>query len=295
MISLLSSTKRRFLAGVAVVFLGSVTFGCSDVAFDPFTETHRHYSMSGYLNARADTQVVRVERLRDSLLFGNTPLNATVTMNHPASGRSWTLRDSLFRLGSGRTVRNFWTTAPVRPTETYRVSVQAPDNRGASATVTLPDTFPAPKVLSHPVCLTPVTRCGGAFRVEITGIDRLAAAQAVYHHGPSTVRIDYLDRARPTDEGFIVELDWREAINRLDNVEAFTCVNFFVAAGGPDWPKADTLTNENAPSYLQPGVWSNVDGGIGFLGGIATMLVDVYPPRDCTVHEERFGRIHAAR
>lgn len=287
-----SSAPSRTFIGLAIVLLlgvGGIGAGC-DVSFDPFIENQQFYSISGYLDVRQDTQFVRVERLRDSLLYESKPLPATVTLEHLGTEQTWTWQDSLFRFGLDQRAHNFWATAPILPRETYRFSVRGPDGRRSAATVTLPDTFSNPQVVSAPTCLELTRFCTGKIYVDVTGIETLAALQAIYYYttdpaSPQECRqelvVDYLPEVQSIEEGFRGALDWREELEQLDNVKAFIDVALLVAAGGPGWPEAATIANADAETLFLPGNRSNVEGGVGFLGGVATKVVDVFPPQDC--------------
>jgi hypothetical protein len=289
-----SSRTVVSLAAAVLIGIGGLGSGC-DVGFDPFAENERHYSISGYLDVRNDTQFVRVERLRDSLLFDTNLGPATVEMEHLETGQTWTWRDSIFRVDSGLRVHNFWSTAPVQPRQTYRLSVHGPDERRSAATVTLPDIFPTPKLLSYPGCLRPSPiECPGNIHLTISGIRRLVDVTARYHYsvGPPSSRacqgkvaIDDPESIQPVEDEFLVELDWKTIATRLNEESpldtTITDVELLITAGGPAWPDTATVSEAGDEAPYLSGNQSNVDGGVGFLGGIVTKAVDVYPPQDC--------------
>ena len=76
-----TSQRQRFPARAAppallLLFLLSVAgIGCDSTALDPIVESKESYSIFGYVDARADTQFVRVEALRDSMRFGTSALD----------------------------------------------------------------------------------------------------------------------------------------------------------------------------------------------------------------------------
>jgi hypothetical protein len=50
-------------------------------------------------------------------------------------------------------------------------------------------------------------------------------------------------------------------------------IEILVAAGSPDWPEFLRLDPE---TELLPGVASNVEGGVGYVGGVVTDTITVY-------------------
>lgn len=274
--------------------IGGISSGC-EVEFDPLAENEQHYSIAGYLDVEADMQFVRVERLRDSLSFDTKSVEATVSVERVASGETWTWRDSVFDLGPRRRVHNFWSTKRLFPRETYRFSVQGSEARASSATVTLPDTFPDPELISFPPCLRRVMRCERQIRVEVDDtIDKLAAVRADYHYTDaeggrrecvSTGHVDHLDDARQTDEGLVISFDWWEDLGEFTASGPLVTVDVFVAAGGPGWPEREEAIEIREEELFLPGNRSNVEGGVGFLGGIASKTVNAFPLRSCASSE----------
>lgn len=107
-----------------------VLVGCDDT-FSPIEASSVRFSIVGYFDASADTQWVRVTPLRPLVLTTPDPLGATVTLRHLGTDRAVELRDSVFRfevadpeLGSeGVFVHNYWTTEPIEPGASYRLTI----------------------------------------------------------------------------------------------------------------------------------------------------------------------------
>jgi hypothetical protein len=99
--------------------------GC-DQTFEPLQETDRVFSIYGYLEATADTQWIRVMPIRASIFSGPDPIDAVVTRENLANGRTLQLRDSLFSFrpfdpaGEDLHAFNFSTTERIEPGGSYR-------------------------------------------------------------------------------------------------------------------------------------------------------------------------------
>ena len=126
-----------------VLLAVALATGC-DHPFEPFQEDALGpYSIFGYLDLHADTQWIRVMPVRHQLLPGAAPIDAVVTLEHGATGRVVTLRDSVFaftdnRLDGEAYAHNFWTTEPLEPGATYRLEAIRSDGETTTATVEMP-------------------------------------------------------------------------------------------------------------------------------------------------------------
>ena len=254
--------------------------GCGDTGFDPFEANPLTYSVFGYLDAGVDTQFVRVTPVRDSIALGPGPLAATVTLEHKPSGHQTAWKDSLFVFlnaltGTERLGHNFWSPERILPLETYQLTVTRPDGASATAIVTLPDTFPDPDIFaSRDPQIAPSA-------VTVHSVERLAdlvVIYSTYFPGTRSVfqhRVSYLATARPSQDGFIALIDTEKDLRLLrtliGNASApIIRIEVLVAAAGPGWPDLAEIDEE---TLALPNVISNIDGGVGFLGGIVSKTV----------------------
>ena len=260
------------------IFLVLVT-GC-DPTVESFHDNERHYSLFGVLNPSADTQFVRVEPLRDGLLVrAPESLNAAVTLTNQSTDRTLSLRDSLFRYLDPATAHNYYTTAPIDSGTTYRLRVRGPDGTTSYADVPIPASGPTLSVVS-PVTSLDALECRNPYpahpttTIAVREAERVVSVRALYdldrvwtyghladtlHTAPGTVeaRIEYLDD-----------------LCGLPGARVPDSIQVMVAAGTPEWPEFLRLDRE---TELLPGVASNVANGVGFVGGIVTDTVTVYP------------------
>lgn len=266
--------------------------GC-DTTVDRFEENDLHYSIFGYLDSSADTQFVRVELLRDSMLVRPPDfLDTEVTLTNLATDRTVSLRDSLFHFGQEASAYNFYTSTDIEPSTPYRLIVRGPDGAESRVQTSVPDRFPDPSVPTpipecFPNCPTGGSpACGGPNNEDrfalllLEGIDRLVAVRALYHmekpegvwsfgHLADTTQVGEDEIRAPINYGD----DWcnlpgpEEGESRMQRR-----IEVVVAAGSSDWPEFVALDLE---TEMLPGVASNVQGGVGFLGGIVTDTVTI--------------------
>lgn len=139
---------RLWLKLLSGLVLGQALLSGCDQSVDPLTQSDRHFSIYGALDASADTQWIRVMPVRVGVLTDSGSIDAHVTLEEIGSGRTTVLKDSLFKYASPDPDRiehlyahNFWTTDPIAEGETYRLNVQRSDGVTASALATIPRTI----------------------------------------------------------------------------------------------------------------------------------------------------------
>lgn len=279
-----------------IVLLG---IGC-EPSFDPIQENDRHYSVFGYLNASADTQFVRIEKLRDSLATGTLPnLDAEVTLTNTSTGESVLMQDSLFEYPQGQ-AHNFYTTFEIDPGGSYELVVEGPAGT-SSVEVDIPDDFPEPELLEPP---------NEEPYVVVRGIERLVGAKIIYNSCMDCICGSPATNPPPCPaKPYIREMDFYSLVDTtsfangiiqvpIDSLEdrekiemeyppnrTFTITNYkmMIAAGTEQWPDFITLGQE---AVGLPDVATNVKGGTGFLGGIVSDTLTIgtqssFPCRKC--------------
>ena len=264
----------RWLALRLSVLLAALLLlaSCDNTAFDPFQESDLHFSISGYLDGGVDTQFVRVTPVRDSIALGPGPIDAAVTLEHLATGTTTVLKDSLFLFRTlqpltERYGHNFWSTEPLEPLATYRLRVTRSDGATSAATVTLPDTFPDPFIIGT--------------TVKIRGIERLAEVLVVYLVRDLILRQTVTHTVSYLNKVFLFEGELQVVVDRTRDEQNIVIslggtliqilnIKVIVAAAGPDWPD---LTEVDDETLALPTVITNVEGGVGFLGGIISKTI----------------------
>lgn len=271
----------RMLSAALVITLFLLTVSCDPRAdvFQPSDELR--FSLFGTLDVAADTQVIRVTSLRDSIQLGaQSQLNASVILENLDTGARSTLQDSFASAGV-EMVHNFWTTHPIRAATSYRVSVRRADEVITSATTKTPG-HPPELIQKGSMTLS----CGNdtlknSVTIGVKNAEHLAGVKAIYfprnESVPST--FNHFQGVERRNDGFSIRIFYSpdlEAINGkqpgeklpscadpIDLSRKYTDV--VVWAGGPNWPE---WMNAHINEVGRPNSFSNVRGGHGYVGGI---------------------------
>lgn len=304
MASSASRTQPRLtpVLAIAVAAVLLLVPGCKDPTVDVFRPTDQfQFSLFGTLDVAADTQVVRVESLDDSIQVGAPPtLDATLLLENLDSGEQIRLQDSLATFGPEPVVvHNFWTTHSIEPSTSYRVAVRREGEPVATVTTTTP-ARPPDLAVSGTALELPCTfpedpndqlKPQNSFTVAARNVDRIASVVVTY---PIPDAAPYVPRSVPHLKGvkkfedlFRITVFYRPDLVALNPDQATpsrepSCasqsdfarpfVKVAVAAGGPDWPKwRGAPLNEIA----RPDSFSNVQGGHGFVGATYSDTIEV--------------------
>ena len=120
-----------------------VTAGC-DSTFEPLEESLWVYSIAGHLDPAADTQWVRVNELRPTVLTDPDPIDAMVTLEEVETGRTVVMNPVLATYrpfldgGDEQFAYNFWSAEPIRPGYSYRLTATRSDGATSSAVARIP-------------------------------------------------------------------------------------------------------------------------------------------------------------
>ena len=259
----------------ALVSTALVTFGAAcDEPFEPFQESRDGaFSIVGYLNSKADTQWVRVMPVRQSLFLEPEPIDAVVTLEHVATGRTVAMNDSLFafrdaQLDATAYAYNFWTTEPIEPEATYRVRAVRSDGAAATATVTMPPALEMTYLTGPAYGLETALLRIRAPRVLLAEVN-FAMMDTAGRRAQSIVISQEADFATDTEgiRGLVVDGDTliRPALLDARRQEIRLVV---VPADWPfdsDMPDLDIALPGTAPS--------NVDNGLGYVAGVAAWTI----------------------
>ncbi len=109
--------------------------GC-DEGFDPFAEGADGAALSGTLDARLDTQFVRVEPIRRAP--NAEPPPPLVTATDVGSGDVLVFRDTLITTSDGETAPAAFSLLRPLPGRTYRLAAERADAAGAPSAVAVP-------------------------------------------------------------------------------------------------------------------------------------------------------------
>lgn len=277
----------RSLLLVLLAAAGLLSAGCEE-GVDPFIETDRSVSVYGYLDPDADTQFVRVVPLRRRIEVPEPgPLDVSVAIEDLATGAAYALRDSLVFFTDGTYGHVFW--APFAPVHerSYRLRVESPDGRTATAVTTVPPFVRAavgePVVQGGGVTLQTVRWYGVddvPHRVEVwyrlSGTEPEAPFQDIpVVYGPS--RLGRLEGDAWEIRVFL-EAD-RDSVLEALGLEGAAEVPYALYAVGMRLTEPDSAWRPpggvwNPEVLAQPGVFSNVTGGFGFFGSVSEPTVE---------------------
>ncbi|MGB3541801.1 hypothetical protein [Rubrivirga sp.] len=252
-----------------------VALAACEAPLVPIAPSDLAYSLSGYLDASADTQWVRVEPFGISAvavadLEGELP--ADVFLGLPDGSRVPMTQDvRSFVTGPAHL---FWTTEDVAPGRAYRIEVEGHDGDRAVATVEVPDVDALDIELVDGVihCPTAVLVGGVEFLVDVqsrytdprTGQSfRFSKAESFTEvlSGSTRASIYFGDDAALMD---VPLLPWQAGVS----------MEVFVAVGTDDWLTPSELSLEGALSHAGLG---RIEGGVGFVGGVVTRRFPFVP------------------
>jgi hypothetical protein len=275
------------LRGLAAALLAGTAAGACDGPFQAIKQDERPFSIFGLLDARADTQWVRVMPLRQTLLTDPAPIDAVVTLENLTSGRTVTLRDSLFRFMDQRVdsagyVHLFWTTARIDQGARYRLKVARGDGASTVALVEVPDPqitvlYEGGAVLTH---ANPSRLQVRAERVLFADLTRTWWDTGSNKPAPETTRQKLRPTAEPGAQDIFVLADTiRPAGSPLRDKGR---LELRLGVAPADWPYAPGLSDETVA--LPDGLPTTVENGLGFVGGVVRWSL---PIQTCWAIEAR--------
>ncbi|PAP76578.1 DUF4249 family protein [Rubrivirga marina] len=256
------------------VLLGAAALAACEVPFDPRIPSDDVVSLSGYLDASADTQWVRVERLDATTGTSGRPLPITVTLVDAASGAEAALVQRVWPTVVGP-AHLFWTTAGVAPGRSYRLHVDT-EAGAATATVVTPDTADyVVSVESGPQsCPAIVTVSGDVDVADVQAVFRVVRAGR-----PSDVRISHAARVERAPDGTArVSLYYADDADEALAVGQILSSQIRVSVSATEWPVHPGASIESV--LLEPtfGAEGQIEGGVGFVGGVVSEWYAYVPP-----------------
>ncbi len=215
--------------------------------------------MYGVLDPAQDTQWVRIEPIAEPTGEGvASPLDVTVVLKNLDTGRTWTLRDSLMIVQT-EPHHNFWTTAPIKPSTSYRLDIRSEDGVIAWAKTTTPE---------RPPKITWGSQAQGG-SVLVSELNKLAALKMRYFVSFGFVDVSYYDHelTRRTPNGYETFISVSDDLDSL-NIRRLDSLTVIAAAGGPDWPEWERYRDATIHDLAIPDSFSNVNGGEGVVAGV---------------------------
>lgn len=265
---------------VAVLLIG---LAACDETVNPFVDAERYFTVYGYLDTGRDTQYVRVIPLRRMIGEADEGADAVVTSTSAENGERIVWRDSVLQLADGSVGHVFY--APFRPIPdwTYRLEVGRLDGVTSWAEVTIPPASRA--AVMDPTASGAVV----AQRVVWDDVDFPPFRVEVWYRFMNTrpdlpfreAVVTYDDVGQVTDEN-----DWevrvqltrdRSRVTELLGISedarlTLLGIGMRLAITDEQWrPPGGVFDRE---ILVQPGTFSNVRNGFGFVGGVNQFTVE---------------------
>lgn len=271
-------TRRHTPVLLATILAFLLLSGCEE-AVDPVLTTEEAFTMYGFLDPTSDRQAIRVYSIDDVLSStSHERFGASVVTRNNRTGEEVAWRDSLVSYPDRTFGHVFHSNVPVEFDTPYSLIVTGPDGRSSRAEVHTPPDGEARivEILS--------ARSQVVVHLQWSNVPRLLQTRVSYH-----VRVPFPDRTDTTTTRVDIRSGrveqnsdgtWRVYILPsadigvvfgalglqpgkdpvfLDRVE----VRAFVTSA--DW---ESPTGSFDPELLvQPGTFSNVQDGFGFVGG----------------------------
>jgi hypothetical protein len=267
------------------VLLASTLASACDRPFQPFKENaNGPFSIVGYLDARADTQWVRVMPVRQLLLTGPERIDAVVTLAKVGTGRAVTLRDSVFSFEDPRIhgvayAHVFWTTERLEAKARYRLSATRSDGATSAAVVDLPDEIEFFFLNQRDTAIVEL-HAERLLLAETLHLFRTLAGE------PGGLGVRRQRTSPPSSPGLYTFAVDGAPLPPERAVDARR-LELRIAAARSDWPVEAPPARSTAT--LPDTMPSNVENGVGFLGGVTTWTI---PYHRCTVLAQRPGLRH---
>ncbi|WP_412068442.1 hypothetical protein [Rubrivirga sp. IMCC43871] len=255
----------RRLALLSLGLLASLA--ACEVPFDPIVPSDLVFSFSGYLDASADTQVVRVEPVARTAEGDPGLIDAEVTLTDLDSGASVPLAQEVRAFPSGP-AHLFWTATPIVPGGRYRLVARRGDGAESATDVEIPedDAYSIAVETGRETCPTIVVIAGAERIVEVQARYRIfqdgQIVERRYSHADTFERLDdgsLRAKIYYADDAVAMGLD---PLSLADVISA----DLVVAVSTTAWPDPVGLSLEDILQIESFGV----DNGLGFIGGAVT-------------------------
>ncbi len=260
--------------------------GCND-PFQPLQENDSlPFSMTGYLDASADTQWVRITPLRKQVESLLEKPEMKVTIKNIKNGDTAVMNSTLvpFYFPGGYNALNSSTRLDIEAGQTYQLTAERPDGAKSSAEVTIPEDFPTPQLhyIDNTGCLVTLKTRGVEniadvqyrmrIRVRRPELDLVTNISASYRH----------KTFRESSGRYSTTINVRNArsraFERFGNYVENTTINiqeryFFIATGGPEWTEVVEQSAVDELVFTLPNFVSNVEDGVGYMFGIVSKSI----------------------
>lgn len=284
---------KRTIAAAAVALLFLTLSACEE-GVDAVLESDQPFTLYGFFNPRSDTQAVRIFPIEPTLRpIPDDELDAVVKSRDLVTGETIIWGDSLVAFEDSSLGHVAFAPFRVEYGHTYRFEVSRSDGAMSYAEIPVPG-------LVQTVRLEPFTRrfpnrinAAPYLPVGWVGQARLIQLEVVYEFevlnvGRNIVSISYDGAQVQTGDGWVVEIDMardQEYIRTemlrtgfMQGEDSLIELNYMFMSAmviNGDWnPPGGTFDPE---VLVEPGAWTNVENGFGFVGGGYVEQIDMFP------------------
>lgn len=276
-----NGTHKAGIRWIGVVLLALAFVAC-DNTVDPFIETDRYFTVFGYLDTGSDRQYVRVIPLRKEIVEEDAEsLDAVVTATDLDSGIEHSWRDSVITYSDGSIGHVFVSDFRPVPGRTYRFEVERSDGVVTWAQTRVPEAEIADVVPPTQFGTGPITQVVNWEGVDVSPF-RVEVWYRFSEFPPSSPFKEFVVTYRGEDVGRRIPEGWQVPVKLSEDTEEILPL---VREGSPllgigmrltmsddFWRPPGGVFDEEV--LVQPGTFSNVQRGFGFLGSVNQYTVE---------------------
>ena len=271
----------RIIVPVLIALVSST--GC-DESVNPVLGIDKSFTAYGFFNPLADTQAVRIFPIENQLVrTGTEPIDAQLIAEALETGRTFTWQDSLVRFQDGSYGHVFWSAFRPEFEQTYRLQITNANDGFAQVQAQVPafiepeEQAPEAGILNR-VVLPIIWR----------GAPQLPAVRVTYFFNVGEFSLSYVLEKEQVEGG------WRVPIQlSRDAGAAFFVLRDHIGSDGrlvlQDIEIRSVIGNDawtspigifDAELLVEPGTFSNVEDGFGFVGAGYVSALRWLPDRD---------------
>ena len=263
---------RSWLQYWLILLIGTLvlTTGCEE-SVNPVLGTERAFTLYGFFNPKADTQAVRIFAIEGRLERTRPePLDAQVASTDLQMGRQDVWQDSVVQYQSGRFGHVFWSEFRAEFEHRYRLEAVRSDGARTQVEVTVPP-------LSEPLLLAPtVAPRFVMYPVLWQRAPRVNNIRVRYFTNCGVYTFDYgLETQEQVEGGTVVTVDLGQDARLIFQEVLFSAecsiqklrmeeVELIVLVTNAEWIPPTGVYD--AELLVEPGTFSNVENGFGFVG-----------------------------
>jgi hypothetical protein len=277
---------KRFVSLYAIcIALLFMTVSC-DQTFDPLQKNEDlTFSMYGVVDVHGQFSVVRVMPIGERLINTDPESNnSQVFLIHNSTGDQIAFQDSLYKFGGDTYVWNYFSSEDLSANSSYRFVAQNSEGRSSVAQINLPSELPIPTIEEYSTGFE-----SGIFIGQ--SVDPIVSVKTRYFVQPVNeigcdpemeIVISHLDQLITYADGrYRLEVNNRSEISAAlgPSVENFVINRreLLIVSSGEDWPDLSELIDLE---ITLPDVINNVEGGVGYVAGVAGRIIQITTPRE---------------